>query len=455
MSFNSISPIDYRYLRDKKTAEKILPYLSEDARIRYQLKVECAIAKGLAKSGVCSLDAAEEIFAACSEITAEEVYKEEEKIGHDIRALVNCIRKRVSDKAKPFAHLGVTSNDIINTADAMRFKEFAGNVLIPGLMELEKALIEIARREKSTLQAGRTHGQHAEPLTFGFALSEYVSRLGGRILEIADRAGSLKGMISGAVGAYNSLSLFLNEPEKFEKEVLDELGLKPATHSTQIAEPEFILDFVHAVISAFGVLANLADDMRHLQRTEIAEVGEAFAAGQVGSSTMPHKRNPVSFENVKSMWKATMPRIATLYMDQISEHQRDLTNSASSRFVPELLASFALSADRLNKTMRKLAVDRERMRKNFEHSRHAVIAEPLYILLAFHGHPDAHEAVRKLTLKGGSLPEALKEDAELSSYIKKFTAEQKALLENPEKYTGKAAEKTESVCRYWENTLSL
>src|SRR5690606_31536898 len=116
-----------------------------------------------------------------------------------------------------------------------------------------------------------------------------------------------------------------------------------------VVEPEYVLDFVHTIVSAFGVLANFADDVRHLQRTEIGELGEAFEAEQVGSSTMPHKRNPWNYEHVKSLWKTFAPRMQTLYADQISEHQRDLTNSASSRFTAEIIAGFAAALERLEK----------------------------------------------------------------------------------------------------------
>ena len=207
------------------------------------------------------------------------------------------------------------------------------------------------------MQVGRTHGQHAVPITFGFALAQYVSRFGNSILKIRKSGNNLRGKIAGAVGSYNASSLFFRNPEEFEKQVLQELNLKPSPISTQIPEAEFMVDYVNAVVESFGVLANLSDDMRNLQRSEIAEVGEIFTSKQVGSSTMPQKRNPINFENVKSLWKEFMPRIITLYSDQISEHQRDLTNSASSRFIPEILAAFYISVKRLNRTMKSLNVD--------------------------------------------------------------------------------------------------
>jgi adenylosuccinate lyase len=154
-----------------------------------------------------------------------------------------------------------------------------------------------------------------------------------------------------------------------------------------------------------------------------------------------------------------MPRMTTRYMDQISEHQRDLTNSASSRFIPEIMLAIVLSADRLNKIMKKMTVDKTNMQNNFNKSKGMVIAEPLYILLASHGHPNAHEHVRKLTLEaqktGKSLSEIATSDETLRPYLEKFTPRQREIIENPEKYTGIAAIKTVNVCDHWKNELSL
>ena len=279
--------------------------------------------------------------------------------------MVNCIQRCVLWRPDP-QYFTSTSMDIVDTANALRFFRATNEVVLPGLKRLLETLSKIARREKDVLHMGRTHGQHAVPITFGFAVAEYVSRLGNRYLKIKAAAENLRGKIAGAVGAYNASSIFFSDPEVFEAEVLAELGIKPSPYSTQIVEPEFLTDYLHAIVSAYGVLANLADDFRHLQRTEISEIGEEFATTQVGSSTMPHKRNPWNFEHVKSMWKAFMPRMITVYLDQISEHQRDLSNSASSRFNPEIVVSFAAAVERLNRVLSKLRVDKERMMKTVE-----------------------------------------------------------------------------------------
>ena len=283
--FDSISPVDYRYW-DREAAK----YLSENGFTRYKLLVELALVRVLHRRGICPEVVVKKVEAACSQVTTAEVYKEEDRIRHDMRALVNCIRAKVSDATKPYVHMTATSYDIIGPANAARYKDVVEKVLVPSLTKLEGVLIGITLREAEAVQIGRTHGQHAVPITFGFALAGYVSRLGSSIETLKVLATGLPGKFSGAVGAYNASLLFFDDPEGFEAEVLAELGLAPAEHSTQIVPPEAMTRLFCEVTIAAGILANLSDDMRNLQRTEIGEVGEEFEAAQVGSSTMPQKR---------------------------------------------------------------------------------------------------------------------------------------------------------------------
>jgi adenylosuccinate lyase len=452
--FDSISAIDFRYW-DKDVAA----YLSENAFTRYKLLAELALVKTLCACHLCPKSAVKEIAAACEQVTTEEVYEEEDRIHHDIRALVNCIRKRVSDEAKPYVHMTATSYDIVDSANAARYKDVIEKVLVPALIKLEGILIDLTLREAETPQVGRTHGQHAVPITFGFAMASYVSRLGNSIEVLKSLAKELQGKFSGAVGAYNASSLFVGNPEFFEEGVLEKLGITPAEHSTQVVPPESLTRLLAEVTIAAGILANLADDMRHLQRTEIGEVGEEVEADQVGSSTMPQKQNPINFENGKSCWKIVMPRILTVFMDQISEHQRDLTNSASARTYGEMIAYVVSMAKRLTRTMRKLKVDRANLERNLAMQRWLVVAEPLYIILAALGHPDAHEKVRTLTFQARReqkpLEEVLAADPELQPYLEKMKPPQRQILSNPSLYTGIAAQKAKSVVERWKEKFKL
>ena len=456
--FDAVSPFDARYYgADETFYAKIHDYLSEEASIRYFLRVEDALVQTLAQHEFCSQEISREVSQACLAVTAAEVYEEEARIQHNIRALVNCIRRRISEEARGFVHLFATSNDIMDTAAALRYKEFIRGVMIPDLAELIALLIALARREANTPQIGRTHGQHAEPITFGYAIAMYVSRLGGRALKLEEASENVRGKFAGPVGAHNALTLAAGESAlEFERDLLGKLGLKPSDTgvASQLVEQEFLTDLAYAAVSTYGVLANLADDMRHLYRTEIGEIKEQFNPQRVGSSTMPHKVNPKDFENVKSMWKAYVPRFLTVLMDQISEHQRDLTNSASSRYVAELFAAVDYSIYRTTNVVRLLEVDREKMKRNLDMTRDSIIAEPLYIILGLHGCPDPYDWSKKLVnssrTSGKKMTELLESEPELQRYYALFTQSERELLNHPERYIGNAASGTVETCDYWE-----
>ncbi len=452
--FGCISPVDYRYYNPE-----IANYLSEDAFTRCKLAMEQALVTALHRRNVCSEAVLKEIAAACQNVTTEEVYAEEDRIGHDIRALVNCIRAKVSDEAKPFVHMTATSYDIVDSANAMRWSGAVRQVLIPALKVLEYVLIDITVCEAETLQIGRTHGQHAVPITFGFAMSGFVSRLGESIETLDVLAANLPGKFSGAVGAYNASSLFVDDPEEFERAVLAIAGLISAEHSTQITPPERFTRMFNEITVACGIMANLADNMRHLQRTEIGEAGEEFGADQVGSSTMPQKRNPIGFENVKSLWKALMPHMVTMYMDQISEHERDLTNSASSRTYSEVIAYAYEMTRRLTRVINKLRVDKQNLAKNLGLQQGLALAEPLYLILASLGHPDAHEKVRTLTLlaqrERRPLSEVAALDEELEPYRSRMTKRQWEIFHDPSKYTGIASKKALAIAERWKKRFRV
>jgi adenylosuccinate lyase len=460
--FDAASPFDARYyFADHVFFEKLSPYVSEGAQVRYLARVEAALAQTLADFKVCPRKAAIEITRAAGNIKPEEVYEEERRIQHNIRALVNCIGAQVSAKAKPYIHLFATSADIIDTARALCLVDLTRNVLAPDLIGLERQLIRLARAHAGTPQMGRTHGQHAVPLTFGFAITLYVSRLGQRIESIVRAAKNLRGKFAGAVGAYNALALWTKKPAQIEAALMRKLGLAAPEISTQVTQPEYIADYVYALTACWGVFANLADDFRHLQRSEIRELRDRKALDPntpvVGSSTMPHKVNPKDFENIKSMWKAYAPRLLTVLMDQISEHQRDLTNSASMRFVMEHVAAFAYAIHRLSKILDSVEPDAARMREILEGGKDPITAEPLYVLLAMHGHPDAHEKARVLArdarLGKRPLAQLLREDASIASSLVKMLPEQLDILDDPARYLGAAEQRTRALCDEWETRI--
>jgi len=452
-NYNSIDPLDGRYYDPE-----IATYLSERTRIAYQAYVEAALGHALAEFGVCSKDIANEIEAATTRVTAEAVAELEKTTKHDVKALVDCIKSGLSTEAQPYVHFGATSYDIVATALSLQLRAATTELVIPRLIELEKTLLKLTHDYAETIQIGRTHGQHAVPITFGFAMAEYVSRLGSSINSLKVLSGKLKGKFSGAVGAYNALSLFVDDPIKFESTVLSYLDLEPADYSTQIIPAENYVRLIDELVISAGIMANLSHDMRHLQRSEIAEIREHFDAKQTGSSTMAHKRNPWNFENVISMSKQVTAQIVNANLNLSSEHQRDLTDSASARFYGIAFASVASMAERLNRVMSTIEVDEENMNRNLHMSGGAIAAEPLYLLLEKYGHTTAHESSKALAHQAlennKPLYEIASGDSGIANYFAKFTDKEKQTLQEPEKYyTGLAAQKAKAVHDKWEEAL--
>ncbi|MBN1696053.1 MAG: adenylosuccinate lyase [Spirochaetales bacterium] len=464
--FLNISPLDHRYSLSEKTAfDELSRYLSEEAGIRYCIFVECALLKALINLDNGLNDKprlAEEIGDIVKKIDPQEVYDEEARTHHNIRALVNVIKNKVPEKVRHLVHLGATSQDILDTAHSMRIRDTLRKVVLPLLVRVEETLIGLTEKNAETPQIGRTHGQYAVPITFGFALSSFVSRLGKSIEKMFSLSNDLRGKLSGAVGAYNATSLITGEPETLESRVLEECGLKPSEHATQIIESEYLLRLLLEMNIAFGIVANLADDLRNLQRSEIGEIREAFTKDQVGSSTMPQKRNPWNSEHIKSLWKAFAPRVMTFFMDQISEHQRDLTNSASARFIADFIAGFTAAAQRLLKVLSSLSVNPEIMKDNLEKAGEMALAEPVYILLSLGGEPDAHEIVRKLTLacekEGKRLVELLESDEHVWEIIKSQLAyvgisDPHTFFSETQRYRGKAVEKAITLAHFYRSKM--
>jgi adenylosuccinate lyase len=461
-NFDYISPLDTRYYgEDRKVYDALHPYLSEAATIKYQILVERAIVATLEAAGVAPPGISRRVAEAASKVTPQLVYKEEQRTHHNIRALVNCLRAHLTEEDGAYIHLFATSADIQDTARSLALRDLTREILLPEIRELLKVLIGAARRDADVPQIGRTHGRFAEPITVGYWLANFVARLSERAEKLASTALELRGMFSGAVGAHSALALhWPDDPALIEIEVLDRLGLKPGagSASTQVIQAEYLADYAHALISTFGVLANIADDFRNLMRSEIEEVEEDPDLHQVGSSTMPHKINPKNFENVKSLWKAFMPRMITVYMDQISDHQRDLTNSASMRFFNELVAGTFYATYRLRNAIKRTRTNRTAIERNLKKSFEWIVAEPLYIAFALAGHKDPYYKLRSAFLKarehGTSLISFLETDREAKAIWKKIPEHRKQAILDPNKYIGDAVVRTHAICDNVDHQLS-
>lgn len=451
--FDCLSPIDYRYY-DPDVAE----ILSEAGYIAYACRVETALARVLARANLCSPSVAEDIAQGCAHVTAAEVYAEELRTKHDVRALVNVIGRHTNAEARPFIHLTATSFDIRDTANILRVRDVTRMVLNPAYGEWMLTAIALTHREAATKQIGRTHGQHAVPITFGFALAWFVDRMGNCFEHLQDSLRQLRGKFSGAVGSLNAAALFFDDPTSFEHHVLRELGLEPGHISTQIVQPEPLQWYYIALVSMAGVLANMANDFRNLQRTEIDEVREGVAGDQVGSSTMSHKQNPISSEQVVSFWKVLLGHQLTVMLDQQSDHQRDLTNSASSRFtLGEMIAVFIRMLRTSTNVLKGLIVNSARMAANLGLTRGLIASEPLQLLLAFHGCPDAHEQVRvhsrTARILGQPLVDVARTDTALAPYFARMTTRQEAILRDPTTYVGIAEQRAHEIAKYWTTRL--
>ncbi len=467
--FENISPVDHRYsLSESESFKGLSSYISEEASIRSCAKCEAALVKAhLKMRGELTDEKAALLDNVAAAIDPEEVYREEEKTKHNIRALVNVLKTKVPADLGPLVHLGATSVDILDTALSCRMRDVTRYVVLPQLVALEEALCAIADRECETPQVGRTHGQHAVPITFGWSVAEFVSRLGKSIQRIEELSRQLKGKLAGPVGSYNGPSMIVKDPEELERTYVQFLGLDPSEYSNQLVEPEYLLRLLLEFNVAFGIIANLADDLRNLQRSEIGEVFEYFASTQVGSSTMPQKRNPWNSEHVKSLWKAMSPRVITFYMDQISEHQRDLTNSASQRFIADYVAGFTMAVERMKTVVSGLQADRESMARNLMNAggkvKGGVLAEPAYILLGEAGVNDGHEVIRKITLEaeqsGKTFFEVLKTHTEawakIRGQLEKLGIENPdSFFEHPSNYRGLAATKSKRLAQKYSAAMA-
>jgi adenylosuccinate lyase len=453
-------PLVGRYLASEGMLPLASEVLSEGALyLRYALPLEVALLEVLAEDGWFDPAHLEGARQAAAQVTLEEFQVEEGRVRHDLKALVNVFAARCPAELRSYIHLGATSYDILANAHLLRLREGVNRVLLPELNQCLEQLHRLGLRYAATPQIGRTHGQYAEPMTFGYSMAVFLERLGWCQIELKKSLEGLRGKFSGAVGAYTTPGILHPDARDIEERVLARVGLQAAATATQITHPEPALAVLHHITSAFGVLANLADDLRHLQRSEINEVAEAYQeSSQVGSSAMPHKRNPITWENVKSLWKTFMPQMMTFYLDQVSEHQRDLSNSASARFLPRLILGLALACRRTSKGLTTLVVDEETMVGRLGQL-NEVVSGPLQALLSGLGLPDAHEYVRLASVEarrsGQGLLQVAQLNAELAPWIERLRPEQREALSQPQKLCAPAEVACRRALAEWAGRLSL
>jgi adenylosuccinate lyase len=388
------------------TRPELAAIWSDEARFETWRQVEVAACEEMEGPTAEDLEA---IRAAG--FTVEAVAERERTTGHDVAAFVDVL----SDAAGPagrWIHFGLTSSDVLDTALALQLRS-AGTLIIKGARGLCEALATRAREHRASLCVGRTHGMHAEPTTFGLKLAGFAfeaDRNARRLARAFEQASV--GAISGVVGTYASAS-----PD-FERRVLDRLGLEPEPVSTQVVPRDRHAELLSRIALAGAGLERFATEVRHLQRTEVLEVEEPFAAGQKGSSAMPHKRNPIVSERITGIARLLRGYAHAGLEDVALWHERDISHSSVERVaLPDATTLLDYAQHLALRVVEGMTVNVERMRGNLEATRGALYSQRALLALVEAGRPrdDAYrlvqDAAQRAWEEGSSFRDRLAEAA--------------------------------------------
>ena len=327
-------------------------------KFQYYLNVELAVCKAYNKLGKISDEALEHIQKTAS-FSVDRIDEIEKETRHDVIAFLTNVNENVGDTYSKYIHMGLTSSDVIDTAFALQIKD-AANIILKDLDCVLETIKKMALEHKSTVCIGRSHGIGAEVITFGFKLLNWYDmfeRAKKRIQDSLDDI--LVGQMSGPVGTYSNIS-----PE-VEKISCEFLGLKPAKISTQVIARDRHADFISALSILASIIENCAIEIRHLQRWEVGEVEEGFKQGQKGSSAMPHKKNPISCENLTGL--ARLVRSYSIpSMENIALwHERDISHSSVERVIfPDSTILIDYMLNRFNDVLKNLVIKKENMIEN-------------------------------------------------------------------------------------------
>lgn len=446
----SVHPIDYRYGSDEMRA-----VFEEEARLRKMVAVELALINALYDMGKVPESAYKEAAQKAKKIELKRVKELEKEVNHDVMAMVMSLSEQCSPETAKYIHLSATSYDIVDSALALQTKE-ALDILIKKGKSVLKEAIRLAEEHDNQVMIGRTHGQHATPITLGFKFANYCQKIGEDLDRLEyDSKQHVRGKFSGAVGNYSVQKVF--EIEGLEEVVLDKLELKPAEISTQVVGRENIARIICDIAILACTLEQIAKEIRNLQRTEIGELSEGFGKKQIGSSAMPQKQNPIDCENICSNARVVRSCVYPALENIALEHERDLTNSANERTIMPTV--FIITDDMLNrmlKVLENLEVHPEKMKENLGMTKGRIMAENVMTGLVKKGmeRQKAHGILRKASIesikKSKEMEDILKEDKEIMQLIS--PQELKELME-PEKYVGLAVEKTHRITKKWKKCL--
>jgi adenylosuccinate lyase len=385
-------------------------------RYRAWLAVELAVCEAWREIGRIPGEVMDAIRSR-ADIDVARIQEIEESTRHDVIAFLASLEEKVGPEAR-YIHLGCTSSDIVDTANALLLQQ-AGDLILRDMRALLDELETLARRYKGVLCMGRTHGVHAEPTSFGLKIAGFYAEFARHLARIASAAENMRvGKISGAVGTYAFLS-----PE-LEAKALARLNLRADEHSTQIIQRDRHAQFFSAMAIMAGGIERLCVELRHLQRTEVLEAEEGFSRGQKGSSAMPHKKNPISAENICGISRLIRSNALAAMENQALWHERDISHSSVERVImPDstILADYALT--RLAELLRRLVVNPGRMRENMEKSFGLCFSQRLLTALVEKGLPrqKAYETVQRLAMRSWedrqSFPELARTDADIRASL--------------------------------------
>jgi adenylosuccinate lyase len=444
MDHKFIHPIETRYRTE------MAKFFTEENKLKNWLKVEAALAQVHAELNNIPQEAADEINrkANLNYVKLERVKEIDKEIHHDLMAMVKSLAEQCENNAGKYIHLGATSYDIEDTATALQLRE-ALNYVYKSLLNLLRTLIQITEEKKGLICIGRTHGQHAVPTTYGmrFGVWAYeVNRHLERISEIKNRISF--GKMSGAVG---TMASFGENGIKIQNAVMKKLNLNPVLIANQIIQRDRHAEIIILTSLIGQTLAKIGTQNRILQRNEIAEMFEPFKNKQVGSSTMPHKRNPHKSERICSLARILKSNVIVALDNIILEDERDITNSASERIIfAENFILLDYMIKQLTQNLKGLEFDEVKIEENLNLTRGACLTEKVMVELVNRGigRQEGHEILRKASIK------AHKEKINMSDILmgnkkimEKFSKEELHDIFNPHKYIGKAIEQVDNLIK--------
>jgi adenylosuccinate lyase len=415
-----VSPIDNgRYGHPEMVA-----IFEEEYRHGLWLKIEAAVAQAQASKGLIPEEAAKDIenTAKPDIVTLARTMEIEGKTKHDVVALFEAIAEQCQGSGARWVHFGLTSNDIKDTALGLQLKG-AFEILMPQLDELGAALSRRAKETESLVAVGRSHGQHAVPITYGLRFAVWLDEIRRHKLRLqAARNRSVVGKIAGATGSHAALGL---EGIEIQKTVLTELGLGVPIASTQIVQRDRLAEAITALANLASSIDKISTDLRNLQRTEIAETFEPFAKGkQVGSSAMPHKRNPVTGEKISGLARIVRSLVPPALENVVSWEERDISHSSAERFViPQAFILTDYIVREMTMVLDGLTIDEDAVKYNLNLSNESILSELIITVLTKEGfeRPKAHDKLRAHSQvakqSGIGLLEVVRNDPDLADLL--------------------------------------